>query len=328
MKASLVIAVLALESLLLQVACSGRSSELPSVDGAPIASQAEILKRQQQKEADARSLAAERSTTNDQLNQLQDQIDKLSTELASNQKLTLEERKKLQDQLDEAQRQKQETEAKLKELQEKQKKTEQELAAAKTTASQQQSNTVTTTGTTQTNTTGTPVKTSSGQTTTPQQTASTSSGTTSTQTNTATSNPTTNATEKHLIFYNSDCLSIGDNSTTEGALVYAKPCSNSSSQQVTAETENGSYRFVFQNSQKCLYVQGASSSDGAALQQLTCRRNGDSSELFQFAEPQNTYDFKLKNVKSGLCLKINTDGKILQSNCATNYTLFRWRLTN
>ncbi len=310
-------------SIVLQLsgACGSRNTDLPPVEGTPIASQAEIDRLKKQKQSDSDALNKERSTTQDQVNTLQVEIEKLSQELSANQKLSAEERQKIQTQLDDARRQKELAEQRQKELADKQAQLEKDLAAAKAA----QANSANTNNSTSSSG-AKPVSTTGGS--APSTTSTPKPTSTSTPTTPPANNLGTPSTTKHEIFYNTDCLAIGDGSSTEGALVYAKPCQKLASQTLAYEKlSNNTYRFIFQNSQKCLYVQGASSAEGAALQQLSCRRNGDTSELFVFADPANTYDFKLKNVRSGLCLKIASDGKIIQGNCATNYTIFRWRLS-
>jgi TolA-binding protein len=296
-------------STLVIAACGARKSDLPGVESTPIASQAELDRLKKQKKANDDSLSQEQSATSEQLSRLQADIDKLNEQLKSSQEMSLEERRKLQAQLEEAKRQREAAEQRQKEL------------AAKTS-----SPSTPTAGGTVVTTTGTGSTTPTSGSQAPTTTSSPASPSTRPNPTAPTNNIGTPSTTKHAIFYATDCLAVGDNSTTEGALVYARPCNNASSQTLSFERlDNNTYRFVFQNSQKCLYVQGASSSDGAALQQISCRRNGDTSELFQFADPPNSFDFKLRNVRSGLCLKIGNDGKIFQSNCTTNYTIFRWR---
>ncbi|MFW7381136.1 MAG: ricin-type beta-trefoil lectin domain protein [Oligoflexus sp.] len=137
-------------------------------------------------------------------------------------------------------------------------------------------------------------------------------------------NQTTTVFQNRVIFFQSDCIDVVNASTADGANVVAYPCNLAANQRFDVEqVSTDSFRFVAKHSNKCLYVEGASTANGANIQQLSCRRNGDTSELFRFADT-NGFDFKLQNVRSGKCLKIQANGNIVQDDCATSYTLFRW----
>ena len=128
-----------------------------------------------------------------------------------------------------------------------------------------------------------------------------------------------------VFFYKSDCIDVSLQSTAEGANTIAYPCANRSNQVFTLELlESKYFRMIASHSGKCLYVANASIEDGANIEQRSCKRNGDSSELFRFYDKVGEYDFKIQNLRSGKCFKIQTDGNLIQDDCAVRYTLFRW----
>ena len=140
------------------------------------------------------------------------------------------------------------------------------------------------------------------------------------------------AGQKRYIFAGTDCIEIPGNRSDEGLPLRAVGCANQVNQHWVAEAIDAfSFRIVAQNTApnnipKCLHIAGASINEGALLEQFTCLQNGDTSQHFQFMDIQNQLEFKLKNLHSGLCLKIAPNGQIIQGSCMNNFTLFKWSL--
>lgn len=134
--------------------------------------------------------------------------------------------------------------------------------------------------------------------------------------------------QNRIIFSGQSCLGVDAKSTANNALIKAQACDNSAFQRYNAEMmANGQMLLMNRGSAKCFYVEGASSNDGAKIQQQDCRRNGDTSGVFKFTDVQG-FDFKIQNVRSGKCVKIQASGELTQQDCATGATLFRWAVGN
>jgi hypothetical protein len=88
--------------------------------------------------------------------------------------------------------------------------------------------------------------------------------------------------ENQVFSYNNDCIHVDG-----AANVISFPCGNTDNQifaliYVTADT----FLLQAKHSGKCLYIQGASDDNGANVQQLACRNNGDTSEVCRKVDQQ------------------------------------------
>lgn len=118
-----------------------------------------------------------------------------------------------------------------------------------------------------------------------------------------------------------DCLGIPGNSTTENVQLTASPCVTGAQSQTFAMPDPVPTFFAMRSrlSNKCVAV--ISSAENAAVVQRTC--TGGNDQAWEFFVRGAT-EFRLRNQFSGKCLKIQSDGKMIQGDCNTNSTYFRW----
>jgi len=273
------------------LACKPQSN-VPPIANSQLPQQSNALPQNDQSDV-IRRMEAERLASENRSQQIAAEITRLENLLKSSQTESSDQRKELQAELDKMKTEREAEAKRLADLEADQKKLQDDLDAAKKENEQLKKQIETGNNT---NTGGT----------------------------VNTGGQTGTVMQNRVLFYKTDCVDVVDASTADGANIVAFPCNKSSNQQFNVETvANNTFRFVAKHSNKCMYVQGASTANGANIQQLSCRRNGDTSELFRFADV-NGFDFKLQNVRSGKCLKIQANGNLVQDDCATNYTLLRW----
>ncbi|MCX6130590.1 MAG: RICIN domain-containing protein [Proteobacteria bacterium] len=115
-------------------------------------------------------------------------------------------------------------------------------------------------------------------------------------------------------------------STQEGSALLGKPClpvSGAQNQVFKTERFADGLLLVEQRTQNCLAVKDAVLVDGALIVLQACKRAGEKSELFEFVDAEiDTGFFKIRNVKSRLCLKALATGKVAQSSCTALETYF------
>ncbi len=125
-----------------------------------------------------------------------------------------------------------------------------------------------------------------------------------------------------------DCIDIAAASVQSAASTIAAPCAAGRKSQVF-KLENfadQSFRMIAQHSNLCLYVVAAAKTANAALEQHSCSDPTQvvNAMIFKFREiDTDKGTFKLQNLNSNLCLKINTDGRIIQGECNVSFTLFQ-----
>ena len=289
-------------------ACGTRDNSTPPASVTPRATDIKAEENLNEKKIadDIEKAKEEKDQGQKQIDDLQKSIDSLSKDLSTNKDMSEADRKDLQAKIDEAQKSKTSLEDKLNATEEKQNALAKELESAKKAneelarkASQPAQVIVVQQPTPAPAPEPTPVPAAPA------------------------SSATTIANgSRYALTFGSDCMDVAGASTAVSARIIAYPCSFQANQLFRFElAATATFRIIAENSKLCLYIYGASVNDGMPLEQQTCRRNGDSSELFQLSGT-NISGVKIRNVRSGLCLKILADGKIVQSNCTTNYTTF------
>lgn len=157
--------------------------------------------------------------------------------------------------------------------------------------------------------------------------ATTSSTPTSTPTpapsGTPASNPPGTVSKNAWQFYrmNADntqtCFEFG--STTSGASLLGLPCVTPPPVRQQFKTESFGSRFLLvdQRTQMCVRLDAAAAAPASARILLgACKRGGDIDELWEFTSVDiETGEFKLKNAKTGNCLHIADDRKVIQIAC-------------
>jgi hypothetical protein len=118
-----------------------------------------------------------------------------------------------------------------------------------------------------------------------------------------------------------DCLGVPGNSTLENVQLTSSPCVNGAQSQTFAMPDPVPTFFALRSrlSNKCVAV--ISGAENAAVVQRTC--TGGTDQAWEFFVRGAT-EFRLRNQFSGKCLKIQSDGKMIQGDCNTNSTYFRW----
>lgn len=274
--------------------CSSPQNSLP-----PVPQQKALPADQQNDNSDLiEQLKAEREDSAKRAEQIEAEIARLQDELATAQELSQEEKAALERQLEEAQVARDEEAAKLEELQDQLADIEKNLEEAQAENERLQEELE-------------------------------ESQNNNNNTGDTNNNNTNNQVMKNLAFsFETDCIDVVNASQNSQANVIAYPCNFNENQQFDVEfVDNTWFRLVANHSRQCLYVEGASTANGANIQQLTCRRNGDGSELFRFFDVMGQYDFKVQNQRSGKCFKIEAEGNLVQDDCATRFTYFRMRAT-
>lgn len=140
-----------------------------------------------------------------------------------------------------------------------------------------------------------------------------------------------------LINVNSNkCLDVAGASTADGANIQQFQCHFGANQQwkiipnlgPTYEPD-GTYLVINVNSSKCLAVAGASTADGANVQQYTCHRQANQRWFIRYDQHRgDRATYRLVNVHSGKCLEVagssTRDGaNVQQSTCQGGYNQ-RW----
>jgi hypothetical protein len=116
-----------------------------------------------------------------------------------------------------------------------------------------------------------------------------------------------------------DCLDVPSGNTADGVQLISFPCNTASMNQmyVIDSPVNTFFMIKPRLSGKC--ITASSSLEGAAVIQKTCTNTQDQTWEF-FVRGQTEY--RLRNQFSGKCLKIQSDGKIIQGDCSTNSSYF------
>jgi hypothetical protein len=136
--------------------------------------------------------------------------------------------------------------------------------------------------------------------------------------------------------YSGKCLDVVGASTADGANVQQFRCHLGANQQwkiipnlgPTLEPD-GTYLIINQNSGKCLDVVGASTADGANVQQYTCHRQANQRWIIRYDQHRgDRATYRFVNVRSGKCLEVagssTADGaNVRQSTCDGAYNQ-RW----
>ena len=125
-----------------------------------------------------------------------------------------------------------------------------------------------------------------------------------------------------------DCLDLPADNTQAGASVIAYPCTAGRKTQ-SFRLENfadQSFRMIDNANGLCVYVVGAAKTAGAGIEMHACAdpNQTPNAMIFRFREiDTDKQTFKIQNALSSLCWKINSDGRIIQGDCNTNFTLFQ-----
>jgi predicted nucleic acid-binding Zn-ribbon protein len=151
---------------------------------------------------------------------------------------------------------------------------------------------------------------------------------TATTPSTSTSTTTTGAAKTYSTFRyiaKADCLAIPGASTADNTQLSALPCAAANTQHF--ETPNSAtstfFSIISRSSEKCVgLIAGAGTTENAAVVQKSCV-NGAADQQWEFFV-RGEANFRLRNLASGKCMKIQADGKIVQGDCATNATYFSW----
>jgi hypothetical protein len=113
------------------------------------------------------------------------------------------------------------------------------------------------------------------------------------------------------------CFEFG--STISGASLLGLPCVTPPPVRQQFKTESFGSRFLLvdQRTQMCVRLDPAAASAAAARVLLSaCKRGGDMDELWEFTSVNiETGEFQLKSSKSGNCLHIADDKKVVQMPC-------------
>jgi hypothetical protein len=114
------------------------------------------------------------------------------------------------------------------------------------------------------------------------------------------------------------CFEFG--STTAGASLLGLPCVTPPPQRQQFKTESFGSRFLLvdQRTQMCVRLDSAAANAATARILLAaCKRGGDMDELWEFTSVNiETGEFQLKSAKTGSCLHIADDRKVVQTTCA------------
>lgn len=113
------------------------------------------------------------------------------------------------------------------------------------------------------------------------------------------------------------CFEFG--STISGASLLGLPCVTPPPVRQQFKTESFGSRFLLvdQRTQMCVRLDAAATTPASARVLLgACKRGGDVDELWEFTSVDiETGEFQLKSVKSGSCLHIADDKKVIQVAC-------------
>lgn len=118
--------------------------------------------------------------------------------------------------------------------------------------------------------------------------------------------------------------------TANGALIEQWTCTGGTNQAWTLDhMGNGQYRFVAENSGKCLDLDGGSTANGVQLQQWDCAP-GDK-QLWTIEEGTATGYYAIKSVASGKCVDVSgastsDGGQVIQWDCHGGDNQY-WKLT-
>lgn len=113
------------------------------------------------------------------------------------------------------------------------------------------------------------------------------------------------------------CFEFG--STTSGASLLGLPCVTPPPvrQQFKTETFGSRFLLVDQRTQMCVRLDAAAATPATARVLLSaCKRGGDLDELWEFTSVNiETGEFQLRSAKTGSCLHIADDRKVIQVAC-------------
>ncbi len=123
-----------------------------------------------------------------------------------------------------------------------------------------------------------------------------------------------------------DCLEVANSSVANNVQIMALPCNTAArNQHFAAPTAKTEVFFILKarHSAKCVAIDAnAKNMENAPVKQQSCDLSAD--EHYWEFYVRGDKDFRLRNKASGKCLKIASDGKVVQGDCDTNYTFFNW----
>ncbi|WP_176736565.1 RICIN domain-containing protein [Oligoflexus tunisiensis] len=291
------------------LACGRRSSETPELGTRDLPSQkaldddedrfAELEKLIRDQSEALTKLSTDKSTLQEKSNNLEAQIKALTEQLESNRTLTETQKTEMQKQITDLQAQKATLDKQITELNARNAELQKQLDAAKAENARLERELA----------------------------AAKAAAANGVATSTSTTTPSAAASQFHGFRYadpdkvKNDCLGVPGGSTVDNVQLTSSACSTTALNQQFAVLDPANQYFFIKPrlSNKCMSV--ISSTEGTAVVQKTCTNTTDQSWEFFV---RGSTEFRIRNQFSGKCLKVLTDGKLVQGDCNLNSTYFTW----